>query len=172
VVTVNYRKGVHGIFGSDVNYDFVSVDILQNRFPLGLFGYTSFKVTVGDFLNKKTLYFMDYNHFLGNEGTTIDPSNDGSFLFLPFYTFSTNAAFVEAHYQHNFAGVVFDNVPLLNRLKLEEIVGANYLGEKNNPNYYEFYVGIKRLVFGVDYVVSFLGNKKYLNGLKVYYGIR
>ncbi|HWZ13701.1 MAG TPA: DUF5686 and carboxypeptidase regulatory-like domain-containing protein [Mucilaginibacter sp.] len=172
VVTVNYRKGVHGIFGSDVDYDFVSVDILQNRFPLGLFGYTSFKVTVGDFFNKKTLYFMDYNHFLGNEGTTIDPSNDGSFLFLPFYTFSTNAAFVEAHYQHNFAGVVFDNVPLLNRLKLEEIVGANYLGEKNNPNYYEFYVGIKRLVFGVDYVVSFLGNKKYLNGLKVYYGIK
>lgn len=172
VVTVNYRKGVHGIFGSDVDYDFVSVDILQNRFPLGLFGYTSFKLTVGDFFNKKTLYFMDYNHFLGNEGTTIDPSNDGSFLFLPFYTFSTNAAFVEAHYQHNFAGVVFDNVPLLNRLKLEEIVGANYLGEKNNPNYYEFYIGIKRLVFGVDYVVSFLGNKKYLNGLKVYYGIK
>jgi hypothetical protein len=172
VITVNYRKGVSGIFGSTVDYDFVSLDILQNRFPLGLFGYTSFKVTVGDFLNKKTLYFMDYNHFLGNQGTTIDPSNDGSFLFLPFYTFSTNAAFVEAHYQHNFSGVVFDNIPLLNRLKLEEILGANYLGERNNPNYYEFYIGIKRLVFGVDYVVSFLGDKKYLNGFKVYYGIK
>jgi hypothetical protein len=172
VITVNYRKGISGIFSSTVDYDFVSLDILQNRFPLGLFGYTSFKLTVGDFLNKKTLYFMDYNHFLGNQGTTIDPSNDGSFLFLPFYTFSTNAAFVEAHYQHNFSGVVFDNIPLINRLKLEEILGANYLGEKNNPNYYEFYIGIKRLVFGIDYVVSFLGDKKYLNGFKVYYGIR
>ncbi len=172
VVTINYRKGINGIFGSTVDYDFVSLNVLQNHFPLGLFGYTSFKVTVGDFLNKKTLYFMDYNHFLGNQGTTIDPSNDGSFLFLPFYSFSTNSAFLEAHYQHNFAGVLLDNVPVLNRLKLEEIVGANYLGEKNNPNYYEFYVGLKRLTFGVDYVVSFLGSNKYLNGLKVYYGIR
>lgn len=172
VITVNYRKGINGVFNSTVDYDFLSLDILQNRFPLGLFGYTSFKLTVGDFLNRKTLYFMDYQHFLGNQGTTIDPTNDGSFLFLPFYTFSTNSAFLEAHYQHNFSGVLFDNVPLLSRLKLEEIVGANYLGEKNNPNYYEFYVGIKRLVFGVDYVRSYLGNKKYADGLKVYYGIR
>jgi hypothetical protein len=172
VVTVNYRKGINGVFNSTVNYDFVSLDILQNHFPLGLFGYTSFKVTVGDFVNKKTLYFMDYQHFLGNQGTTIDPTNDGSFLFLPFYSFSTNSGFLEAHYQHNFSGVIFDNIPLLSRLKLEEIVGANYLGEKNNPNYYEFYVGIKRLIFGVDYVVSFLGNKQYLNGVKIYYGIK
>lgn len=172
VVTVNYRKGINGIFNSTVDYDFLSVDILQNHFPLGLFGYTSFKLTVGDFLNKRKLYFMDYQHFLGNQGTTIDPTNDGSFLFLPFYTFSTNSGFIEAHYQHNFSGVLFDNVPLLNRLKLEEIVGANYLGEKNNPNYYEFYVGIKRLVFGVDYVISYLGNKKYADGVKIYYGIR
>jgi len=172
VVTVNYRKGINGAFNSTVDYDFLSVDILQNHFPLGLFGYTSFKLTIGDFLNKKTLYFMDYQHFLGNQGTTIDPTNDGSFLFLPFYTFSANSGFIEAHYQHNFSGVLFDNVPLLNRLKLEEIVGANYLGEKNNPNYYEFYVGIKRLVFGVDYVISYLGNKKYADGIKIYYGIR
>jgi hypothetical protein len=172
VLTVNYRKGIDGVFNSTVDYDFLSFDVLQNHFPLGLFGYTSFKLTVGDFLNKKTLYFMDYQHFLGNQGTTIDPTNDGSFLFLPFYTFSTNSAFLEAHYQHDFSGVLFDNVPLLSRLKLEEIVGANYLGEKNNPNYYEFYVGVKRLIFGVDYVVSFLGDKKYANGVKIYYGIR
>jgi hypothetical protein len=44
---------------------------------------------------------MDYNHFLGNQGTTFDPTYIGSFHFLPFYTYSTNGAFFRSHYQHN-----------------------------------------------------------------------
>jgi hypothetical protein len=171
-VTLNYRKGINSAFGSDVNYDFVSVNVSKNHMPVGLLGYSSFSVSAGDFLNKKKLYFMDYNHFLGNQGTTFDPTNLNSFHFLPFYQFSSNDAFLEAHFQHNFSGHLFNKISFLRRLKLEEIVGANYLTEKNNPNYSEFFVGIQRFIFRVDYGISFTGDKKYIQGFRIFYGIR
>lgn len=171
-VVLNYRKGINNVFGSDVNYDFVSLDISQDHIQMGLTGYSSFKISAGDFLNRKTLYFMDYNHFLGNQGLTFDPTYIGSFHFLPFYQFSSNDAYLEAHYQHNFAGAFFSRIPFLRKLKIEEIIGANYLTEKNNPNYSEFYVGIQRLFFRVDYGISFAGDKKYIQGFRIFYGIR
>jgi hypothetical protein len=172
VVTVNYRKGINSVLGSDVNYDFVSLDVSQDRVQLGLFGHSAFKIKVGGFLNKQTVYYMDYNHFLGNQGTTSDPTYVGSFHFLPFYIFSTKDPFLEVHYQHNFTGAILDNIPLLRKLKLEEIVGANYLGEKNQPDYTELYFGLKRLIYGVDYGVSYLGNKKYIQGFRIFIGLK
>jgi hypothetical protein len=172
VVTLNYRKGINGILGSAIDYDFVSLDITQDRVSMGLFGHSAFKIKVGGFLNRQTVYFMDYNHFLGNQGTTSDPTYVGSFHFLPFYTYSTEDPFLEVHYQHNFAGALFDNIPFLKKLKLEEIVGANYLSEKRNPNYSEFYFGIKRLIYGADYGVSYMGNKKYIQGFRIFIGLK
>lgn len=171
-LTINYRKGIHGVLGSDVNYDFASADISQQNIRVGLSGYSSFKLTGGGFLNTKSLYFMDFNHFLGNQGTTFDPTYIGSFHFLPFYTYSTSSAFLEAHYQHNFSGSILRRIPWVRKLKIEEIVGANYLTTRGNNNYSEFYVGIQRLVFRIDYGVSFMGDKKYLQGIRIYYGIR
>lgn len=172
VLTLNYRKGIKGAFGSDVNYDFASLDISQYHMPIGLIGYSSFKITAGDFFNRKAVYYMDYNHFLGNQGTTFDPTYVGSFHFLPFYTFSTDNAFLEAHYQHNFSGILLNNIGFLRKLKLEEIVGVNYLTEKGNQNYSELYVGLQRLIFRVDYGISYAGGKKYLQGFRIFYGIR
>ena len=163
---------VHGVLGSDVNYDFASADIAQDKIRVGLSGYSAFRLTGGGFLNTKSLYFMDFNHFLGNQGTTFDPTYIGSFHFLPFYTYSTSSAFLEAHYQHNFSGSILRRIPWVRKLKIEEIVGANYLTTRGNNNYSEFYVGIQRLVFRIDYGVSFMGDKKYLQGIRIFYGIR
>ena len=171
-VTVNYRKGIKGAFGSDVDYDFASVDISQYNIRVGLTGFSSFKLTAGGFFNDRRLYYMDYNHFLGNQGLTFDPTYVGSFHFLPFYTYSTNGAFLEAHFQHNFAGSIFNHIPILRKLKLEEIIGANYLTVKNNQNYREFYIGVQRLIFRVDYGISYAGSHKYIQGFRIFYGIR
>lgn len=172
VLTVNYRKAISGVFGSDANYDFASITATQDRIRVGLSGYSSFKLAAGTFLSKKTLYFPDYYHFIGNQGTTFDPTDVGSFHFLPFYTYSANNAFLEAHYQHNFSGSFLRRIPFVRKFKLEEIVGANYLTTKGNKNYSEFYVGIQRLIFRVDYGISFAGNQRYLQGFRIFYGIR
>ncbi len=170
-IRVNYRKGINGLFSSDVDYDFASVEMFQEHLTTGITGFSSFKFAVGDFFNRNKLYFMDYNHFQGNQGTTFDPT-PGSFHFLPFYLYSAKAAFFEAHYEHNFTGYFFNHIPLLRKLKLDEIIGVNYLNENNNHNYSEFFVGVQRLIFRVDYGVSFAGNRKYLQGFRIFYGIK
>ncbi|MFI5163139.1 MAG: DUF5686 family protein [Sphingobacteriales bacterium] len=170
-IRLNYRKGINGLFGSDVDYDFASFEIFHEHYAPGVAGFTSFKFGAGDFFNNNRLYFMDYNHFQGNQGTTFDPT-PGSFHFLPFYTYSTNRPYLEAHLEHNFSAYLFNRIPLLRNLKLDEIIGANYLTENNNNNYTEFYFGLQRLIFRVDYGWSFIGNRKYLQGFRIFYGIR
>lgn len=169
-VRLNYRKGINAL-GSDVKYDFGSLEIFQDHLPIGLAGFSAFKLTIGDFFNRDKVYFMDYNHFLGNQGTTFDPT-PGNFHYLPFYTYSTDGAFLEAHYEHNFAGLLLNRVPFLRALKLDEIVGVNYLSEKYNANYSEFFVGVQRLIFRIDYGVAFEGNHKYMQGFRIFYGIK
>ena len=170
-VRVNYRKGIKGILSSDVDYDFASIEVFQEHLNAGMMGFSSYKFAAGDFFNRNRLYFMDYNHFQGNQGTTFDPT-PGSFHFLPFYTYSANQGYVEAHFEHNFTGYLFNNIPGLRRLKLDEIIGVNYLSENNNHNYSEFYFGIQRLIFRVDYGFVFEGNHKTMQGFRIFYGIK
>jgi hypothetical protein len=186
-IRLNYRKGISGVLGSDVNYDFASVDVFDDRMKIGLVGYSAFKVTAGTFLNRKSLYFMDYNHFFGNQGTVFNPTI-GGFHFLPFYTYSTDRSFLEAHYEHNFAGNLLSKIPYIRKLKLEEMVGVNYLAQAGNVsysgignssltqptkgNYSEVYIGVQRFIFRVDYGFAFDGSRKLVQGFRIFYGIR
>lgn len=168
---LNYRKGIHGL-GSDVDFDFASVDVYDERVVFGLLGYSSYKLTAGTFLNRNTIYFMDYNHFLGNQGTVFDPTI-GSFHYLPFYTYSTDRSFIEAHYEHNFSGWVTNKIPLIRKLKLEEIIGVNYLTEQSGRrNYSEYYIGLKRFIFRIDYGVAYDGTHRMTQGIRFFYGLR
>ncbi|UEG53667.1 DUF5686 and carboxypeptidase regulatory-like domain-containing protein [Mucilaginibacter daejeonensis] len=186
-VRLNYRKGINGVLGSDVNYDFLSLDIFDDHLQTGLLGFSAFKLTAGTFLNHRSLYFMDYNHFFGNQGTVFNPTI-GNFHFLPFYTYSTDRSFVEAHYEHNFAGNFLSKIPYIRALKLEELVGVNYLAQANHSNYSgvgnnqliqsvkgnytEAYIGVQRFVFRVDYGVAFDGSHKIMQGFRIFYGLR
>ncbi|WP_113654242.1 DUF5686 and carboxypeptidase regulatory-like domain-containing protein [Pedobacter namyangjuensis] len=164
-----YRKGIKNIFNSDVDYDLLSFEIYQERISAGLFGYTSFVVGAGKFLNNKAVYYPDSKHFRGNN-STIFPPNLRKFRFLDFYQYSTDEHYGEAHIEHNFAGFFLNKVPLLRKLKLEEIVGFNYLTQPDKKNYKELYFGVERLGFGVSYGYSFDGGRKVDQGFRITYG--
>ena len=170
-IKLSYRKGINGLLGSNADYDFASLAFYQEHLNNGLLGFSSFKIEAGDFFNNHKVYFMDYNHFQGNEGTTFDPT-PGNFHFLPFYTYSTDGPYFEAHYEHNFSGFFFSRLPLLRSLKLDEIIGLNYLSENNNHNYSEFFFGVQRSYFRIDYGLAYEGSHKYLQGFRVFYGLK
>ena len=168
-MTLLYKKGFSGVLNSDVDYDFVKIEVSEDRIGLGLWGYTSFLVGAGKFLNNEKMYYPDFKHFAGNI-STIFPPNLRKFQYLDFYQFSTNQQYFEAHLEHNFAGFFMNKVPLLRKAKLEEFIGGGYLSSPEKRNYKEFYFGIQRLVLRASYVFAYDGATKLTQGFRISYG--
>ena len=168
-ITVLYKKGFKDLLGSNVDYDFVKAEVYQDRISLGLWGYSSFLVGAGKFINNNQLYYPDFKHFAGNI-STIFPPNLRKFQYLDFYQFSTNQQYFEAHAEHNFAGFFLNKVPLLRKAKLEEFIGGGYLSSPEKRNYKEFYFGLQRLVLRVSYGFAYDGGRKLTQGFRISYG--
>jgi hypothetical protein len=169
VIDFTYRKGIKGLFNSNVNYDLVSLELSQNRVSSGLWGYSSFAVAAGKFLNSAQIYYPEAQHFRGNNSLFSLPELR-KFLFLDFYLFSTDREYLEAHFEHNFSGLLTNKVPLLRKLKLEEIVGASYLSQPIKRNYTEFYFGFQRLIFRAAYGFAYDGSNRIAQGFRLSYG--
>jgi hypothetical protein len=153
-IGLTYTKGIKNLFGSDVDYDLLAADISKSNISMGVFGKTSFYVGAGKFLNSNSLYYPDYKQFSGNQ---ILFSNGGidTFLLLNYYTFSTYTEYIEAHLEHNFSGFILNKIPLIRKLKLQEIVDVNYLSTPTLKNYTELGFGLQYLNFRIMYGTSF-----------------
>jgi hypothetical protein len=60
--SLNYTKGFNGIFGSDVNFDKWRFTVFDDK-NFKLAGLLKYKVGIGGFLNRKSVYIQDYQHF-------------------------------------------------------------------------------------------------------------
>ncbi|WP_214229372.1 DUF5686 and carboxypeptidase regulatory-like domain-containing protein [Pedobacter sp. B4-66] len=168
-INFTYKKGINELFNSDVDYDLLSLEVSQNRISAGLWGYSSFVVGAGKFINNNTVYYPDNKHFRGNNSLLGQP-NLRKFLFLDFYLFSTNQQYLEAHFEHNFSGLLTNKVPMLRKLKLEELVGVSYLSQPIKRNYTEFYFGLQRLIFKATYGFAYDGKRRVNHGFRLFYG--
>ncbi|RKR80939.1 carboxypeptidase-like protein [Mucilaginibacter gracilis] len=164
---INYRKGFP-IWGSIVDYDFLSVDFFQDQLKCGIYGFASYFVSVGKFFNAKSLFYPDYKQFRGGQSFFFD-SSLGSFHFLDYYTYSTDKKYFEAHYEHNFAGYFLGRVPYIRSLNIEEVIGGSYLTQELLRSYKEYYVGLKRSVVRLDYGFSYGENLPVLQGFRFTY---
>lgn len=165
-VEVSYTKAISNVFGSDADYDLLSASVSKSNIPMGVYGLSGFYIGAGKFLTAKQVYYPDYIHFLGNEGFgyRIAPNR---FLLLPLYNFSTPDKYFEAHLEHNFMGYILNNVPLVRKLKLQEIVDFNYLATPTLKNYYEIGFGAQYFGIRLMYGLSFSGTKRLDSGLKI-----
>ncbi|MET3114257.1 hypothetical protein AAKU52_001991 [Pedobacter sp. CG_S7] len=166
---LSYRKGINKVFNSDVDYDLISLEVYKDRISTGLWGYFSFVVGAGKFLNNNVVFYPDSKHFRGNNSLTSLP-DIRKFSFLDFYQYSTDRHYVEAHLEYNFAGLIMNKVPLIRKLKLEEVIGGSYLTQPLKKNYKEFYFGLQRLIFRATYGFAYDGNKKVQQGFRISYG--
>ncbi|SMC82420.1 DUF5686 and carboxypeptidase regulatory-like domain-containing protein [Pedobacter nyackensis] len=169
VIDLTYKKGINGALNSSVNYDLVSIEVSQKNISSGLWGYSSFIIGAGKFLNNKSVYYPEAKHFQGNNSLFSVPDLR-KFMFLDFYLFSTDREYLEAHAEHNFSGFFTNKVPFLRKLKLEEIIGASYLTQPTKKNYSEFYFGLSRLIFRATYGFSYNGKNRVNHGFRFSYG--
>lgn len=166
---LNYVKGLKGIFGSDVNYDLLSLDLAKSDIKLGMYGQFAFWIGAGKFLNSESVYYTDFKHFIGNQSLSYIPKVN-NYLFLDFYKYSTADEYFEGHLEHNFSGFFTNKLPLVRKLKLKEVVGFNYLSTPVMKNYNEIYFGLQYLTFRLVYGMSYADGKQVDKGLKIAYG--
>jgi hypothetical protein len=165
-VGISYSKGFKNFLGSDVDYDLLTADVSRSNMNLGILGRTSFYIGAGKFLNNSKLYYPDYVQFAGNE-LLFYKSGINSFLLLNYYTFSTYTEYIEGHLEHNFSGFITNKIPLVRKLKLQEIVDVNYLSTPAIKNYTELGFGLQYLNFRVMYGKSYNSGSKTSQAIRV-----
>jgi hypothetical protein len=153
---VTYRKGIPGLFSSAVDYDFLSAKIHDSNKKLGLLGTFRYSAGAGKFVNAYSKYYMDYKHFAGSQ-VALNIQGAEGFLMLSPYEFSTGDYYYEGHAEHNFGGFFLSKFPLLKKMKLEEVIGINYLKTDAIKNYSEAYIGLQRFGIRVNYVFTHEG---------------
>lgn len=161
-LTVKYTKGIDGILGSDVDYDLLSASVYKSNIPLGMSGKLAFTIEAGTFLNNRKLFYPDFKHFNGNEILLVDQQLT-SFLNLDYYQHSTKKSFLQAHTEYNLSGMLTSKVPLLRKLKLDEIIGLHYLHTTELNHYGEVHLGLQWKALRVMYSRS-LSDQSALDG--------
>lgn len=166
VLRVAYRKGIRAL-GSAVNFDLLSGGVSYDR-DFHLWGRSAIDISGGGFVNSRSMYFMDYQHFNGNRTILAMPGYPG-FQLLDYYAYSTSHAFVEGHFNHHFNGFFINKLPLLRKLKWQEVVTMNYLSTTTSPHYLELGAGIEHIfkLVRVDFFTALEEGKKVRNGIVI-----
>jgi len=163
-LSITYKRAFP-VLNTTADYDLLSASV-SDRIRLGMLGNMAYRVRGGGFLDTKQLYFMDFKYFLGNQ--TIFNTNDylSSFRLLPYYTFSADRWFSEVHAEHHFQGFLISQVPLIRKLKIQEVVGAHFLTSNRLQYYYELNFGIEKIfrVIRFDYVLGYAPDSKLKQG--------
>lgn len=163
---VQARHAIAGVLGSDVRYTLAQAGV-RHSFKLGLLGTSNYEAAVGGFLGSRAgMTFIDYRHFSGNR--TILTGDFSDFQLLDYYRFSTNNSYFEGHYNHHFNGFILNKVPLLRRLKWQEVASLNYLHTAAAGHYLELGVGIEHIVkvLRVDFYTALQSGERLGTGLR------
>ncbi|GEO08157.1 DUF5686 and carboxypeptidase regulatory-like domain-containing protein [Segetibacter aerophilus] len=138
-----YRKGIPGVFGSKVDFDYWDVGIKQ-EVPTGLFGILHYNFNTGTFLNHRDLRIVDYQ-FQRRGDPLLFANPDAAFQALDS-SFPLFKRFYQAHVVQEFNGYFINKVPLLKKLGLREVAGAGFLvAPERNLRYAETFVGVERV---------------------------
>lgn len=145
---LSYRKGLSGVLNSELDYDVLEVGV-QHQFEIGVRGRLDYNVYAGSFLNNESLYFMDFQHFMGNQ-TIIQMSDPvGSFRLMDYYLYSTHQNYLAGHFYYQFRKFLFTQIFEVRLLGIKENLLFNYLKTDQSPHYME-------IGYSLDNVLRFL----------------
>lgn len=162
-VDLLWRFGIPKVFGSDVGYNFLKATV-HDDFWLGSLGVSKYEISVGSFIGNARLRPIDRQFFTGTDYFWFtNPMT--SFQFLG-PTLSTTQPYLEARYMHRFNGAFLNKIPIIKRLRLQTMGGANALLIPNDDiAHFEAYVGLEKpfRLFGVMWKYGLYQNVSFGN---------
>lgn len=166
-INMGYKKAIPG-FNTKADYDLATIQ-MDDDIDLGLVGTFSYRAMAGYFLNNKTMYFMDYKHFNGNQTVLANQNYLSSFKLLPYYNYSTKNWYAEGHAEHHFNGFIFNKIPLLKKTRIQEVIGVHALMNDKMDQYYELNFGIEKIlqIIRFDYAIGYGPYGKFNQGFLI-----
>jgi len=133
-----WQKGVHGLLGSDSNFDQLTLGARQ-RMKTGLMQEFSYMARIGAFVNKKSIFFPDFKHFHTMEIPyfTIGSFTQQSFNLLEYYLYSTSSTYIIAHTYYETPFLALKFLPFFSNRLWQEGIQLNYLHTRSIKNYME-----------------------------------
>ena len=131
-------------------------------------GLLHYRFSIGGFLNTRSVYIQDYQHFNGNQ-TLFASQYLNSFQLAPYYANSTTAAFyATGHLEHHFNGLLTNKIPVFRRWNWNLVGGTNAFYVNPNNNYVEAFGGLENIfkLFRVDLVGSWLNGRYSQTGVR------
>ena len=162
-INFNYEKAF-AASEKKYEYDLISATVTYEK-TISNKGVFSARFNAGKFFDAENISFIDYKHFNGNQThVNIEGNYLNSFGLLPYYSNSTNDAYLETHLEHNFKGYILNKIPLINKLQWNLIGSFHQINVPNLKPYQEFSVGIDNVGFGKFKILRINYVRAYQNG--------
>ncbi|HVS94910.1 MAG TPA: DUF5686 family protein, partial [Puia sp.] len=168
VLNIVYTKGWNKVLGSAVDFDKWLFSVTDNV-NLKLLGMFRYRLAAGGFLNARSVYLQDYQHFNGNQ-TIAATEYVGSLQMAPYYAYSTAASLYWAGYtEHHFNGLLTNKIPLFRRLNWNLVGGFNMVYISNRNNYQELSWGLENIfkLLRIDWVTSWRQGSYFQTGIRI-----
>ena len=120
------------------------------------------------------VYFEDFMHFNIQSTGFNFYSTENSFRLLPFYEFSTQKSFLDAHVNWQTRRLIIKQLPIIKNSSVSENLFVNFLSTPQLKNYLETGYGLSKLflILNLEVVAGFENGKFRSAGFRVSMNIK
>lgn len=165
-LTVTYNRGLPWI-GSAINFDQLEIAV-DGHYKLGTFGEGDYQLITGAFITNDSVGAVELKHFEGNQTILARSGHLNAYQLLPYYTYSTKEWYLQGHLEHHFQGLLMNHIPLIRKLKLQEVAGVHYL-QTPDLQYAEISFGFEHIfkLIRLDYVTAYSNKQHFTSGFVI-----
>lgn len=149
VFTLDYDKGIQGLFNSKVDFDRWRAG-MRGNVSLQRLGNVSYNVSAGGFLNANYVSVPDLKHLHGNYRLGIATAYLNSFQLIGFYDYSNKEPlYGEAHIEYNMMGLLSNKIPVMKRALWHLVAGSNTFYATQSNYYTEAFIGVANIGWSI-----------------------
>lgn len=166
---LGYKKGIP-VARFKTDFDLLKAGLYQ-QVKSGLRSQLSYKAEAGYFINKKTLYFNEFQHFASNPYMLGIKNSYPVFQLMDYYSHSTGTSYFEGHIMYKTPMLLLKRLPVLRNRLWTESFSANYLYVPDAGYHLEFGYGLGNELYNIG-VYSGINTKGFQSvGVRILFSV-